>query len=118
MCSDIYDDLVEKIKETIVNGQFSALQHINKIQLFVYFVIGRYLSEISSSATRGTNVIKYVSDSLNRKMPGLKGFSETNLKMMRTFYKSWSCLDKKNVDLSEKNQLVEYKYIQKQFHKP
>ena len=112
MCSDIYDDLVEKIKETIVNGQFSALQHINKIQLFVYFVIGRYLSEISSSATRGTNVIKYVSDSLNRKMPGLKGFSETNLKMMRTFYKSWSCLDKKNVDLSEKNQLVEYKYNQ------
>lgn len=107
MCSDIYDDLVEKIKEIIVNGQFSALQNINKIQLSVYFVIGGYLSEISRGASRGTNIVKYVSDSLSRKMPGLKGFSETNLKMMRSFYESWSFLDNKALDLSKTNQLLD-----------
>lgn len=107
MCSDFYDDLVEKIKEIIVNGQFSALQNINKIQLSVYFVIGGYLSELSRGASRGTNIVKYVSDSLSRKMPGLKGFSETNLKMMRSFYESWSFLDNKAIDLSKANQLID-----------
>lgn len=107
MCSDACDDLVEKIKEIIVNGQYSALQNINKIQLSVYFVIGGYLSEISRGASRGSDIVECISDSLIRKMPGLKSFFETNLKMMRSFYESWSFLDKSSVDLSNANQLFD-----------
>ena len=37
----------------------------------------------------GTSALKRISDQLLRELPGLKGFSETNLKKMRLFYENW-----------------------------
>ncbi|MBR2104735.1 MAG: hypothetical protein IJ933_05570 [Bacteroidales bacterium] len=34
-----------------------------------------------------------MSQQLKKKLPGLRGFSERNIKNMRTFYEEWKCLE-------------------------
>lgn len=37
----------------------------------------------------GTNAIAVISKILQHELPGLRGFSETGIKRMRTFYEGW-----------------------------
>lgn len=41
----------------------------------------------------GTGALKAISNQLRKEMPGLRGFSATNLKKMRLFYDNWQNLD-------------------------
>ena len=41
----------------------------------------------------GTGALAYISEKLKRQLPGLRGFSETSMKKMRTFYEEWAVLD-------------------------
>lgn len=41
----------------------------------------------------GTGALKAISNQLRKEMPGLRGFSATNLKKMRLFYDNWQILD-------------------------
>ena len=50
----------------------------------------RYISENSRRGFWGTGAIKQISEQLQKEMPGLKGFGESMLKRMRTFYEEWS----------------------------
>ncbi|MFC2273060.1 MAG: hypothetical protein ACFNLX_01075 [Capnocytophaga granulosa] len=34
--------------------------------------------------------MEYISEQLQRELPGLRGFSATNLKRMRVFYEEWA----------------------------
>ena len=58
-------------------------------QLSLYFGIGRYVSANSREGTWGTGAIDRISDQLRRELPGLRGFSATSIKKMRTFYEFW-----------------------------
>ena len=40
----------------------------------------------------GTGALTQISGQLQKEMPGLKGYSETSLKDMRTFYEQWQPL--------------------------
>jgi predicted nuclease of restriction endonuclease-like (RecB) superfamily len=91
-----YDEAVELIKTAIMQSQYKALQSSNHVQLQLYYGIGRYISHNSRIGFWNTGALKYISNKLNRDMPGLRGFSVTNLKMMRTFYEQWICLDSKS----------------------
>lgn len=41
----------------------------------------------------GVRELKAISELLRKELPGLRGFSETNLKNMRTFYEAWSGIE-------------------------
>lgn len=84
---------VEAIKTAILQGQYEANKDINRIQLAVYFAIGKYLSNNTRRLPYGAGAIKAISDQLLREMPGLRGYSETNLKNMRKFFDAWKMLD-------------------------
>lgn len=38
----------------------------------------------------GSGAIKAISELLQKELPGLRGFSESGLKRMRTFYEGWN----------------------------
>ncbi len=84
---------VEAIKTAILQGQFEALKDVNRVQLAVYFAIGKYLSENTRKLAYGSGAIKAISEQLRKELPGLRGFSATNLKKMRSFYDNWQILD-------------------------
>ena len=84
---------VETIKTAILQGQYEALKNVNRVQLAVYYAIGKYLSENTRKGVWGTDALQQISDQLLREMPGLRGFSVTNLKKMRLFYEQWQMLD-------------------------
>jgi hypothetical protein len=37
----------------------------------------------------GTGAIEDISEQLQKELPGLRGFSATNMKRMRTFFEEW-----------------------------
>ena len=84
---------VETIKTAILQGQYEALKGANRVQLAVYYGIGKYLSKNTRNFAYGTGALKAISQQLRKEMPGLRGFSETNLKNMRLFYEQWTILD-------------------------
>ena len=88
-----YDQAAEIIKTAILQTQYEAARDINRIQLGLYFGIGRFLSEKTRNAKWGTNALQSISDKLKSDLPGLRGFSATQLKDMRMFYEAWSILD-------------------------
>ena len=88
-----YKDAVEAIKTAILQSQYEALKSVNRIQLALYFGVGKYLSIKTRKGTWGTSALKTISSQLQRELPGLRGFSATSLKKMRLFYENWNMLD-------------------------
>ena len=83
---------VQVIKSAILQSQQRALKGVNQEQLALYYGIGRYISQNTRSKNWGKGVIEGISERLLREMPGLKGFSATSMKRMRTFYEGWKML--------------------------
>lgn len=84
---------VQDIKTAILKSQLRAVKLVNQEQLGLYFGIGRYISENTRNGKWGTGAISQISSWLRKEMPGLRGFGETNLKNMRSFYEAWKCID-------------------------
>ena len=55
--------------------------------------MGRYVSQNTRKGVWGTGAIKAISEQLHKELPGLRGFSERNIKNMRAFYEAWQGLD-------------------------
>lgn len=84
---------VEAIKTAILQGQYEAAKDVNRVQLAVYFAIGKYLSKNTRKGVWGTGALKKISEQLRKELPGLRGYSETQLRDMRRFYEAWTLLD-------------------------
>lgn len=88
-----YQNAVDVIKNAILQSQARAAKAVNQEQLALYFGIGRFISENTRNKNWGTGALKHISDSLKLELPGLRGFSETNLKNMRLFYEAWKHIE-------------------------
>lgn len=85
-----YTKAVRIIKEAILRSQYRAASSANKEQLSLYYGIGCYVSKNSRGNFWGKGAIETISQQLQRELPGLRGFSATNIKNMRSFYEEWS----------------------------
>lgn len=94
----------EIIKNAILSAQYEATRGANNIQLMLYYSVGRYISQNTRKGKWGTGAIASISRLLKQDLPGLRGFSEANLKKMRTFYEEWRELD---AELPESNSLIQ-----------
>lgn len=83
---------VKTIKQAILESQYRAAKAVNKEQLALYYSIGKFVSENSREGTWGTGAIETISQILKKELPGLRGFSASNIKNMRQFYEQWSML--------------------------
>ena len=91
-----YTLAVNAIKIAILQGQYAAAKGTNRILLTAYFAIGKYISQNSRQGCWGKGAIETISEQLRRELPGLRGFSATNMKNMRLFYETWNSLDSKS----------------------
>ena len=84
---------IEAIKTAILQSQYQAAKETTRVQLILYYGIGRYLSSKKGKKTWGTSVLETISSQLRKELPGLRGFSASNLKNMRLFYENWNFLE-------------------------
>ncbi|MBR5780456.1 MAG: DUF1016 family protein [Bacteroidales bacterium] len=85
-----YAEAVKVIKDAILRSQYRAASSANKEQLSLYYGIGCYVSKNSRKGFWGKSAIETISQQLQKELPGLRGFSATNIKNMRSFYEEWS----------------------------
>lgn len=85
-----YIQAVKAIKNAILESRYRAAKQVNKEILSLYYWVGNYVSVNSRTGAWNTNAIATISKLLQQELPGLTGFSETNIKNMRTFYEVWS----------------------------
>ena len=88
-----YTTATEQIKEAILSSQYTAAKQVNAVQRSLYYGVGRYVSQNTRKGVWGTGAIKAISEQLHKELPGLRGFSERNIKNMRAFYEAWQELD-------------------------
>lgn len=93
--SDIreYQSAVDIIKTAILKSQARATKGVNQEQLALYYGIGRYVSENTRKKYWGQGAIEAISNQLRKELPGLRGFSATSMRNMRTFYEEWKQLE-------------------------
>ena len=90
--TDATSNAVQVIKGAILQSQQRALKAINQEQLALYYGIGRYVSANTRNKNWGKGVIEAISEQLQKELPGLRGFSASSLRKMRTFYEEWRIL--------------------------
>ena len=84
-----YSEAIRIIKNAILKSRYRAAAIANKELLSLYYSIGKYISENSRKGTWGTSAIETISEKLQQELPGLRGFSASNIKNMRVFYEAW-----------------------------
>ncbi|MDR3704935.1 MAG: PDDEXK nuclease domain-containing protein [Paludibacteraceae bacterium] len=87
-----YTSAIKAIKSAILQSRYTAAALVNKKMLSLYYGIGRYISENTRNKAWGSGAIEQISESLQKELPGLRGFSASNLKRMRSFFEAWSAI--------------------------
>ncbi len=84
-----YNQAVQLIKSAILKNQLEAAKAVNRQLLALYYGVGKYVSDNTRKGVWGTGAIETISEQLRRELPGLRGFSPTSIKKMRSFYEKW-----------------------------
>ncbi|WP_236013858.1 DUF1016 N-terminal domain-containing protein [Capnocytophaga bilenii] len=106
-----YTFAATQIKEAILSSQYTAAKQVNAVQLSLYYGVGRYVSQNTREGVWGTGAIKAISDQLHKELPGLRGFSERNIKNMRAFYEAWQELDTNSAATASELQIADNKSL-------
>ena len=85
-----YTDAIQAIKQAILQSRYTAARLVNREMLALYYGVGEYISLNSRINAWGTSALEFISQQLQQELPGLRGFSVTSLKKMRTFFESWN----------------------------
>jgi predicted nuclease of restriction endonuclease-like (RecB) superfamily len=88
--TNLYSEAIQVIKSAILKSRYRAAALANKELLSLYYGIGKYVSENSRNGFWGTKAIESISNQLQQELPGLRGFSEGNIRKMRIFSEEWS----------------------------
>ena len=81
---------VKDIKLAILQSRARAAHASNVEALKLYFYVGGYVSKKSRTAKWGSGAIDALSNRLQVELPGLRGFSASNIKYMRIFFEAWT----------------------------
>mgnify|MGYP001617654616 CR=1 FL=1 len=86
-----YTTLIKRLADIIHSARATAVRQINRAQVLAYYEIGREIVEFEQKgkarAGYGEELIKRLSADMTAKFG--RGFSTTNLKMMRLFYQTF-----------------------------
>ena len=101
-----YNQAAKAIKSAILQSQHEAGKGVNRVQLALYYGIGKFISIKTRKGIWGTNALQTISDKLCKDLPGLRGFSANSLKNMRKFYENWMMLDDANTATDPNSTIV------------
>jgi predicted nuclease of restriction endonuclease-like (RecB) superfamily len=87
---ETYAATIKQLKSAILASRYRAAALVNRELLALYFNVGKLIEDKSKQGKWGDKVLGRLSNDLQKELPGLKGFSATNIKRMRAFYKEWN----------------------------
>lgn len=85
-----YIKFIKQIKHEIVSSRYNAAKLVNKELLILYYNVGKLLNEKTQQEGWGAKVLDNISADLQSALPGLRGFSRSNLANMKQFYSYYS----------------------------
>lgn len=85
-----YTETIKQLKSAILASRYKAAALANRELLALYFNVGKLIDEKAKQGKWGDKILDQLSNDLQKELPGLKGFSATNIKRMRTFYREWN----------------------------
>jgi predicted nuclease of restriction endonuclease-like (RecB) superfamily len=111
-----YHDAVVQLKKAILRSRYRAASVANAEQLTLYYNIGGYVSDNTRLGKWGTGAIEIISKQLQTELPGLRGYSPSNIKNMRVFFEEWALTFEPNRQLptaenSEDSTLLEFRQL-------
>jgi len=83
-------DWISEIKKKVRISQIKAAVQVNSELLRLYWDIGKDIAERELEAEWGSGFYEAASKALKQEIPGLRGFSVTNLKYMKRFFSFYS----------------------------
>lgn len=83
-------NFIKDLKQQILQSRYAVAKIANAEMLRLYFTIGELIEVESQKNKWGTQMLEKVSKQLQQELPGLRGFSGSNLKKMRLFFKAWA----------------------------
>jgi DUF1016 N-terminal domain len=98
-------DFISQLKQQILSSRYIVAKIANAESLKLYYNIGKAINQQAKEENWGSKVLETISDRLQQELPGLRGFSASNLKKMRLFYNAWNTSDL--IGSSVTNQLSE-----------
>src|SRR5688572_3984280 len=84
-----YLQFIIELKQHIISSRYIAARLANKEQLLLYYRTGKSLSEKTTLEKWGAKVLDQIAIDLQKQLPGLKGFSNRNLKNLRQFFEAY-----------------------------
>lgn len=84
-----YTQTIRLLKSAILASRYRAAVLANKELLALYFNVGKLITEKSEQGKWGDKILDQLSADLQNELPGLRGFSATNIKRMKLFYQQW-----------------------------
>lgn len=87
-----YLSFITDVKDAILKSRYSAARMVNRELIALYWRVGKMLSEKAEREKWGAKVVQRIANDLQKELPGLKGFSFSNLKNMRQFYEAYRYL--------------------------
>ena len=84
-----YAEFLAKLKQQIQRAQIRAISNVNRELVLLYWQIGREILQRQKQSGWGAKVIERLAKDLRNEFPEMKGFSQRNLKYMRSFAENW-----------------------------
>lgn len=77
------------IRQAMEESRCRGARAGNAETLSLYYGIGKYVSENTRSGAWGTDAVRSISKQLQQELPGLRGYSESNIRNRRQFCEEW-----------------------------
>ena len=81
-----YASWIEELSQRYRKSQIKAATHVNSEMLQFYWSLGKDIVTLHAESCWGDKVLKYLSDDLQKTLPGIKGLSETSIGYAKRFY--------------------------------
>lgn len=85
-----YIDFIRTLKRNILQSRYIATRLANREQLLLYYKTGIMLTQKIEASKWGSKMLDHIAKDLQAQLPGLRGFSGSNLKKMRIFAETYS----------------------------
>ena len=84
-----YIELLNEIKQNVVNSRIQAVKAVNSELINLYWIIGKLILERQKEHGWGKSIVEKLSKDLQHEMPLQTGFSSRNLWDMRRLYERY-----------------------------
>ena len=85
-----YVSLLSEVKERVRRAQYAALRSVNRELITLYWDIGGMIVGRQVDGSWGKAVVERLAADLQAEIPGVGGFSASNLWRMKGFYEAYA----------------------------